>query len=65
MDVLQLFTIGGVLAPDKTQLTTAFLPVKTWNLERVDRLERPGLAVADNADNADVAGPDSVYDYYV
>jgi len=64
MDVLQLFTIPNLVAADKTQLTTAFLPVKTWNIERADRIYRPGIALYDNPDNVDVAGPDSVYDYY-
>lgn len=64
MDVLKLFTIDGQLAADKTQLVTAFVPVKTWNLERVERVYRPGIVLPDNPDNADVAGPDSTYDYY-
>ncbi len=64
MDILQLFTIPGVVTADKTQLTAAFVPVKTWNLERAERLYRPGIVLADVPDNADVAGPDSVYDYY-
>ena len=64
MDVLGLFSIANELSADKTALTTAFLPVKTWNLERADRIVRPGLTLPDIPDNADIAGPDSVYDYY-
>jgi hypothetical protein len=75
MDVLQLFSIAnGPLSndprsnnasqADKSQLVTAFIPIKTWNVERAERIYRPGIALADNPDNADVAGPDSVYDYY-
>ena len=64
MDVLQLFTIPNLLAADKTQLMTAFLPMKTWNIERAHRIYRPGIEPADIPDNVDVAGPDSVYDYY-
>ena len=41
-----------------------FIPIKTWNTERAAHTYRPGIALADNPDNADVAGPDSVYDYY-
>lgn len=65
MDVLKLFTIDGVLAADRTQLTTAFLPVKTWNLERFEARMRPGTPVAGNEDNLDIAGPDSAFDHYV
>jgi hypothetical protein len=64
MDVLQLFSISNELAADKTKLAAAFVPVKTWNVERAERVYRPGAALAENADNADVAGPDSVYDHY-
>jgi hypothetical protein len=64
MDVLQLFSISNDLPADKTQLTTAFIPIKTWNVERAARDYRPGIVLADNPDNADIAGPDSVYDYY-
>jgi len=28
-------------------------------------VNRPGIVLPNNPDNADVAGPDSVYDYYV
>jgi hypothetical protein len=63
MDVLQLFSINGSQA-DKTTLSTAFIPIKTFNIERVNREYRPGAVLADDPDNADVAGPDSVYDYY-
>ncbi|HTA38046.1 MAG TPA: hypothetical protein VK760_03160 [Candidatus Acidoferrales bacterium] len=76
MDVLQLFSIAN--APisngqpssnasqaDKAKLDMAFIPVKTWNIERAQHVYRPGIALADNPDNADIAGPDSVYDYYV
>jgi hypothetical protein len=65
MDVLQLFGIANDLGADKTQLAAAFIPVKTWNVERAERDYRPGITLADNPDNADVAGPDSIYDYYV
>lgn len=64
MDVLGLFTIRNEVSADKTQLTTAFIAVKTWNLERAARLHRPGTILAENQDNADIAGPDSVYDHY-
>jgi len=65
MDVLNLFTIQGEVSPDKTQLATAFIAIKTWNIERAARLHSPGVAFPDNPDNADIAGPDSVYDWYV
>jgi hypothetical protein len=71
MDVLALFRIDPV-APlpaagsvERTQIVSAFLPIKTWNVERAQRIYRPGIVLADNPDNADIAGPDSVYDYYV
>ena len=64
MDVLQLFTIANVLSPDKTQITEAFEPIKTWNVERAARVERPGFVLPGNSDNEDVAGPDSIYDSY-
>jgi len=64
MDVLQLFSIANGPSADKTKLSAAFIPIKTWNIERADRHYRPGIVPADNPDNADVAGPDSVYDYY-
>ena len=75
MDVLQLFSIAN--APisngaaknnasqaDESKLVTAFIPIKTWNIERAEHIYRPGIALSDNPDNADIAGPDSVYDYY-
>ena len=79
MDVLQLFSISNGPASngptsngpsnnasqaDKAKLLIAFIPIKTWNTERAEHVYRPGIALADNSDNADVAGPDSVYDYY-
>jgi hypothetical protein len=70
MDVLQLFTIdpvAGFPSPgtvERTQIVGAFVPIKTWNVERAKHLDRPGIVLPDNPDNADVAGPDSVYDYY-
>ena len=64
MVVLQLFSITNDLGADKTKLSAAFVPIKTWNIERAERHFRPGIVPAGNSDNADVAGPDSVYDYY-
>lgn len=76
MDVLQLFSIANgplsndpkpnnASSADKAKLDIAFIPIKTWNTERAAHIYRPGIALADNPDNADVAGPDSVFDYYV
>jgi hypothetical protein len=64
MDVLKLFSITNDVSADKSKLLTAFLPVKTWNVERADRVHRPGTIEPGNQDNADIAGPDSIYDYY-
>ena len=64
MDVLQLFSIANGTQADRTKLATAFIPIKTWNVERAERDHRPGAALAGNPDNVDIAGPDSVYDYY-
>ena len=64
MDVLDLFSIPGLIQADKIQLAIAFQPVKTWNYEREARRAHPGLTHPDNPDNADIAGPDSVYDHY-
>ena len=64
MDVLDLFSIPNVVSADRTQLSSAFVPIKTWNIERADRIYRPGTQPAGNPDNLDVAGPDSVYDHY-
>jgi hypothetical protein len=70
MDVLQLFTIDPVAGfpssgtLERSQIVSAFVPIKTWNVERARSLYRPGMVLPDNPDNADVAGPDSVYDYY-
>jgi hypothetical protein len=75
MDVLQLFSISNgptsngpasdnASKADKAKLLTAFIPIKTWNVERAEREHRPGAVLADNPDNVDVAGPDSIYDYY-
>ena len=65
MDVLQLFAIAGPPAANSASILTGFLPVKTWNVERADRQPHPGRLRPDNPDNAAVAGPDSIYDYYV
>jgi hypothetical protein len=70
MDVLNLFAIAPITGPPalgtsaRTDVITGFLPIKTWNVERAQRIYRPGIVLADNPDNAEVAGPDSVYDYY-
>lgn len=71
MDVLQLFTIepvAGFPAPgtaERAQIVSALVPIKTWNIERAREIYLPGTVLPENPDNADVAGPDSVYDYYV
>jgi hypothetical protein len=64
MDVLDLFTIPGVVAADKIQLAIAFQPVKTWNYMREAHRAHPGILLPDNPDNADIAGPHSAYDYF-
>ena len=70
MDVANLFSISPEVpapnrsSPEWAQLVVAFLPVKTWNVERVHHVYRPGTVLADIPDNADIAGPDSIYDYY-
>ncbi|MBV8435098.1 MAG: hypothetical protein JO029_12530 [Candidatus Eremiobacteraeota bacterium] len=70
MDVLDLFAIAPYTSrptlgtPGYTDVVTGFLPVKTFNVERAQRIHRPGEVLADIPDNADIAGPDSVYDYY-
>lgn len=71
MDVLDLFAIAPISSrpaigtPSYTDVVTGFLPIKTFNVERAERIYRPGIVLADNPDNAAIAGPDSVYDYYV
>lgn len=65
MDVLQLFTIAGEASPDRARIAQGFIAIKTWNEERAARTYRPGTLLHENPDNADLAGPDSVYDRYV
>jgi hypothetical protein len=64
VDILNLFGIANEVNADKSKLLTDFIPVKTWNVERAERVHRPGEALHGNPDNADIAGPDSIYDYY-
>jgi hypothetical protein len=64
VDVLQLFSIANAPTTEKGELAAELVAVKTWNVERAQRVFRPGILPADNPDNADIAGPDSIYDYY-
>lgn len=64
MDVLNVFGIASGDDANKNKLLLDFIPVKTWNVERAERVLRPGEPIAGNRDNAEIAGPDSVFDHY-
>jgi hypothetical protein len=64
MDILNVFGIQSDAAADKNKLLMEFIPVKVWNVERAERVLRPGVPHLENSDNAEIAGPDSVFDHY-
>jgi hypothetical protein len=64
VDILNAFGITGDDVVDKNKLLMAFIPVKTWNVERAALELRPGQVTEGNRDNTEIAGPDSVFDHY-
>jgi len=65
IDVLSLFTIPNLTAPDRAVLSTALIPVKTRDVIRASHEPFPSILRPENPDNLAIVGPDSDYDHYV
>jgi len=64
VDVLSLFTIPNLTAPDRAALSTALIPIKTRDVIRASHEPYRSIARPENPDNLALVGPDSDYDHY-
>ena len=64
VDVLQVFSIPGVVDADRAQLSGALIAIKTRNMLRAAHQAFPSIPRVENADNLAIVGPDSDFDHY-
>jgi hypothetical protein len=64
VNVLSLFTIPGVLGADRAQLSQALVALKVRNVLRAELRPYPSIPRWDIADNVDIVGPNSDFNYW-